>query len=161
MSFVGIISTKKEYDFIKKEIGKISDKNINLIHINKKSIENLNNVKFDIIVIDKSIDNLDISVIQKILCNIKFLMINSDISMNFELLNEIETNIIDYGLKQKATVTASSISDENIIICLQRNIRNINEKIIEINETKINIENYSNKRIYNFLIIYILKILYN
>ena len=73
------------------------------------------------------------------------MIINSDIEINNEILKDVETNIIDYGLNQKSTVTASSISNENIIICLQRNIKNINGKIIETNETKINIENYKDK----------------
>jgi len=160
MYFIGIFSTKKEYEFIKKEIEKSSNKNINIIHINNKSIENLCNIKFDAVILDKKTDTIEIDIIQKILKDIKYLIINSDIKIKNGILSNIETNIIDYGLNQKSTVTASSISEENIIICLQRNIKNTNEKIIETNETKISIENYKNKRIYNILIVYILQILY-
>jgi len=160
MSLIGIISTKKDYEFIKKEIKKYSNKTINIIHINYKSIENLSNIKFDVIIIDKSINQFNMEVMEKILSNIKYLIINSDIDIRSGIFNKMETNIIDYGLNQKATVTASSINEENIIICLQRNIKNINNKIIETDENKINIESYKNKRIYNYLIIYILNNLY-
>jgi len=160
MSLIGIISTKKDYEIIKKEIKKYSNKTINIIHINYKSIENLSNIKFDVIIIDKSINQFNMEVMEKILSNIKYLIINSDIDIRSGIFNKMETNIIDYGLNQKATVTASSINEENIIICLQRNIKNINNKIIETDENKINIESYKNKRIYNYLIIYILNNLY-
>jgi len=136
MYFIGIFSTKKEYEFIKKEIEKSSNKNINIIHINNKSIENLCNIKFDAVILDKKTDTIEIDIIQKILKDIKYLIINSDIKIKNGILSNIETNIIDYGLNQKSTVTASSISEENIIICLQRNIKNTNEKIIETNEKK-------------------------
>jgi len=160
MSLIGIISSKKDNEFIKKEIKKYSNKTINIIHINYKSIENLSNIKFDVIIIDKSINQFNMEVMEKILSNIKYLIINSDIDIRSGIFNKMETNIIDYGLNQKATVTASSINEENIIICLQRNIKNINNKIIETDENKINIESYKNKRIYNYLIIYILNNLY-
>jgi len=150
MSLIGIISTKKDYENIKKEIKKYSNKTINIIHINYKSIENLSNIKFDVIIIDKSINQFNMEVMEKILSNIKYLIINSDIDIRSGIFNKMETNIIDYGLNQKATVTASSINEENIIICLQRNIKNINNKIIETDENKINIESYKNKRIYNY-----------
>jgi len=160
MSFVGVICIKKEFDFIQKEVKKINNKNINLIHINSKSIKNIKNVKFDVIVIDKKIDEMNNNDMENVLSDIKYLIINSDIEIKSEILKKIKTNIINYGLNQKATVTASSINDENIIICLQRSIKNISRNIIEPNEIKVRIEQYKNKRIYNILIVNVLKILY-
>ena len=155
MPFIGIFSNKKDFEFIKKESEKNKNKNITILHINNNSIDNLLNIKFDVVIINQIVNNIE--DINKILANIKFLVINSDINNNLE---NIETNIIDYGLNQKATITASSINEENIIVCVQRNINNINNKLIEINEEKISMEKYKNKGIYNKLILYILKIIF-
>ena len=42
--------------------------------------------------------------------------------------------IISYGFNNKATFTISSVSENNIIICLQRTIRNIFDEKIEPQE---------------------------
>ena len=42
--------------------------------------------------------------------------------------------IISYGFNNKATFTISSVSENNIIICLQRTIKNIFDEKIEPQE---------------------------
>ena len=58
MSFIGVISNKKSFDNIKNELIKF-DNNISLIHISLKSIANIKNIKFEIIIIDEKIEKFD------------------------------------------------------------------------------------------------------
>ena len=76
--------------------------------------------------------------------------------LQFEILNQDKTNIITYGLNQKADVTVSSITDANILIYLQKNILNRKNQIIEIGEKRIKISENERVRVYEILIIYII-----
>ena len=129
MLFVGVIGENKDYRLlnkrIKKEISKFKEK-LELIDIDDKSIDNLKNVKFDTIVILSFPNKLNNKVyeIRKTLENCKYLIINTDIDINKTLIEELQFDILTFGLNQKSTITASSIGDNNMIICLQRNIKN-------------------------------------
>ncbi len=162
MSFIGIIACEKQVNEIKKVVSKQDkEKDLQIIAINSKSIENLINIKFETIVIIDSIDKLydKMENLRKIIINAEYLIINTDLNIENEILNDIKIKTITYGLKQKSTITASSIQEESIIICIQRKIRNIQDEIIEPKETKINIQH--NKKIYEILAIYSIIILYN
>lgn len=141
MTFIGIICEHSKFDFLEKSVQKNMNKSdIKLININKKSIINLKNVKFDIIVIMKEIKDLDDSMKINELCKkIKYLIINSDIEMIG--LSNIESNIITFGLNHRATVTFSSITDETKLVSVQRNFLNNNGKLIEVGEYEINTNN--------------------
>ena len=53
MPFIGIIAKENDSNFIKNEINKNANSNkFEIININLKSIENIKNIKFDIVVID-------------------------------------------------------------------------------------------------------------
>ena len=56
MPFIGIISKENDSNFIKNAINKNSKGNFEIININKKSIENIKNVKFDVLVIGENIE---------------------------------------------------------------------------------------------------------
>ena len=43
-------------------------------------------------------------------------------------------NVITYGFNSKSTVTTSSVNEENLLLCIQRTILNINNKKIEPQE---------------------------
>lgn len=163
MSFIGIIADCKDYEFIEKEIlkGKGQSK-LKLININEKNIENIKNVKFETMIICTDIDKMKGRnvYIQSILKNTKYLIINSDLNLKKTISNS-QLKIITYGLNQKATVTASSIEEDGIMICLQRNIENIENDIIEVQESYIESENVTNKKVYSLMVIFILKQLYN
>ena len=64
-------------------------------------------------------------------------------------------------MNQKATVTISSITDTNILIYLQRNIRNLEDKIIEVGEKQIKIDHKSKLKTYEILMIYIIYLINN
>ncbi len=134
MFFVGIISNKNEISFIKK-INKIVN-NITIVEINEKSIDNIKNIKFNTILIkeNSNILNHKIEQIMNILRTTKYIIINSDIEIDLKVLTNTSIRVITYGFNSKSTVTTSSITDEDILICLQRNITNINGNIIEPQE---------------------------
>ena len=167
MSFIGIIASQKKVDEIRKKISKIKkeenseESSIEIIAINAKSIENIINIKFETIIILDSIKKLyeKKEYIRKLIANAEYLLINSDLEIEEDLLKNIKIKTITYGLKQKSTITASSIKENSIIICIQREIRNIKNKIIEPKEIKVKIEN--NKNIYEILVIYSIIMLYN
>lgn len=163
MSFVGIISNKEIYDFIKQALLK-NNKNIelNLINISKKNIQNIKNVKFETIVVCEELNKLNTQkeCINTILNNSKYLIINTENNLDeLEIVNST-IQVITYGMNQKATVTASSIKEDEILICLQRNIKNKKNKIIEIQETKKNAEKIRNEELYNYLVVFILEKIY-
>lgn len=164
MSFVGIISSNEIYEFIKKELLKDNmKKNIELININKSNIQNVKNVKFETIIVCDDLHEMKMknSYINSIIDNSKYLIINTDNNLeNIDIENN-NIQIITYGMNQKSTVTASSIKEDEILICLQRNIKNINNKTIEIQEFKKKEEKFINNQIYNYLVIFILEQIYS
>ena len=59
MYFIGIVSNNKSFEKIRKKIlEKIKDINMNIININFQTIENIQNVKFETIVIDNNLEKL-------------------------------------------------------------------------------------------------------
>ena len=163
MSFIGIVAENKDFDFIKHNIlEKIYNQKqkIDIIKINKRSLENLKNIKFETIIINTKLKDIEKneSYIENILKNSKYLIINSDIQMNKETFKNISLKIITYGLNQKATITASSITQDEVLICLQRNIEDINNNIIEAQEFNVKKDN---ENIYNILAIYTILKIYN
>ena len=120
-----------------------------------KNIENIKNIKFKIIVLNKGIDNKNI---KNILLNAEYLILNSDINVKIDLIENLDLKVITYGFNSKSTVTASSVTEEEMLICVQRNIINIKGKKIEPQEINIEkdimLDNYDNMYIMCLAIIY-------
>lgn len=142
MYFIGIISDK-DYNKIESELyKKLNEKEYNIININNETIQNIKNVKFDIILIT----NVDFLTsennenLKKILNNSKYLIINTDIKNDLQILEEIEINVITYGFNSKTTITASSINEESILVCIQRNIKTIKGNLIEQQDKRVDIK---------------------
>lgn len=141
MYFIGIIS-EKDYDKIENELyKKLDEKEYSIINITNETIKNIKNIKFDVVLISNTNSILpeNNEILKKIIDNSKYLVINTDIGNDLNILNKIKTNVITYGFNSKTTITTSSIKEEEILVCIQRNIKNINGKIIEQQEKKINI----------------------
>ena len=132
MFFIGIISEEKNEKYIK-EMLKHNINNSNVIFINEKNIDNIKNVKFKIIVLNKELINKNL---ESILLNAEYLILNSDI--NVKLVGNLNLKVITYGFNSKATVTASSITEEEMLVCIQRNIVDMYNNKFEPQE--INIE---------------------
>ena len=160
MIFIGIMSECKSYENIKE---KLKNEDINLIHINKKSIKNIKNIKFETLIIDTNLEDFqqEKEIIEQICNNSKYVFINTDINIENNLEVKAKKEIITYGLNQKATVTVSSIKDRDILIYVQRNIKDNKEKSIEVGEKLVKIKEGTKLKNYEILILYIIFLLYN
>lgn len=157
MSFIGIIANKKQFKNIKKNVNKNISENI--IDINEENIENIKNVVFETIIINKKLKwkKEKYEYLEKIYGKVKFLVINSDESVILKNQQSHKSNIITFGMNDKATATISSVTEDRILISLQRNIINVEGKTVEVEERVV--ENNKNN-IYEILIEYILNIIY-
>ena len=141
MAFIGVIAESKNEMQIKKIISKnlnSENKEHTVITINSKSIDNIKNIRFETILVI-SLEELSkkYSAINEILKNGKYLVINSDIDENnLEFINNTKVNAITFGFNQKATITASSVED-NLMLCIQRKIIDVNRNILEPQEIEI------------------------
>lgn len=160
MTFLGIISSEKDFEIIKAEILK-QVKDLEIININKKNIKNLQNVRFETLVIDEelSIEPKDIALIEKICKNLKYLIINTDKNKNLDIFSGSKLHVITYGLNHKCTMTISSIGEENIMVALQREILDKYGKLMEIGEKKI--KKIQHLDTYGNLAIFITKLIYD
>lgn len=160
MPLVGIIAKKKDIEAIKKEI---KGKNVEIIEITKDSIKNFKNIKFEEIIFIENIkfEEDEYTYMKELISKSKYLIINEDIEMN--ILNEIEIQkpikLITFGFNSKSTITVSSVTEEKIIVCLQREIEKHNKEILECQEMQM--QNINAKKIYNNLVVFIIKVLHN
>lgn len=139
MSFIGIVTDKKnESDIISILHDNFNKKNIkeNIIAINNKNINNIKNIKFDSLLINKKLSGKS-DILKKLLSNSNNIIVNSDIDTGLDILTNTNSNIITYGFNPKSTVTASSLENDEALICIQRNIMNINNYILEPQEIKV------------------------
>lgn len=154
MSFIGVISESKKFDVLKNIVQKNMNKNdFTLININKKSIKNIKNVKFEAILICESLEKLEneIEYVENICKYSKYLIINSDIQIKVNILKDSKLNIITYGLNHISTVTFSSITDENMLISVQRSFKNFSNNVIEVGEYNFNISKEDRTNMYEIL----------
>ena len=162
MPLVGIIAKKRDIQAIKKEIEK---ENIEIIEITKDSIVNMRNIKFDEIIIlrDIKLENEEYKYMKEIISKVEYLIINEDIEI--KVLNEVEIEkpikLITFGFNSKSTITISSVKEEKILICIQRNIEKVNKEIIEEQEKEIILNGCNSQKIYNELVKFIIKELHN
>ena len=137
MFFVGIITNQKNETYIKNELVRKMPLE-NIIFINDKNISNVKNIKFETIIIDAKIKNK--FELRKILSNAKYIILNSDIELDINILNELNLVVITYGFNNKSTFSVSSITENSMIICLQRIIFGKNEKKYEPQEYEVKLQ---------------------
>ena len=162
MSFIGIISENKSFETIKSSLlnGRNSSK-WNIIRINLQSIENIKNIKFDIVVVDSDIKKLEErkELLDKICGNCKYILLNTDLNNEEDFNTCKEVKIVTYGLNNKAMFTVSSITDDHIIIYLQQNIEDTEGNILEIGEKRIDFTEQNKVKTYEILVIVIILLL--
>ena len=159
MTFIGMISEHKSFENIKEILKKNARNDINIINVNKKNISNMKNIRFEIIIVDSSLNEFEEEsiIIEKLCMNARYIVINTDINKKFpDIIKQSKAHVITYGLNQKAIVTISSITESSILIYLQKNLKNIKGKDIEIGEKRIKIKKEIKLKIYEFFIIYII-----
>ena len=160
MSFIGVISNKKLYDNINKQIlEKNKENDITIIYLNNRNLDNFKNIKFEVIIIDRDIENQvgkleNIKEVQKICDKAKFILINLDKNQKSIVKKLVFNNIITYGLNRNADITISSITENTILIYWQKNIKINNKDLAEIEEIKIWLDRNSKLNIYETLILY-------
>ena len=161
MSLIGIIAKKKDIKEIKNNLDIVYE----VIEINNKSIENLKNIKFEQIIINKDLvlNKQEEEYIKKLINTTKYIIINADI--NIPILNNIEIDkplkIITYGFNSKSTISISSVKEDYIILSIQREIEKLNNEKIENQEKKIDLIKGENNNIYIKIIKFIIKELHN
>ena len=156
MLFIGIITDQKSENDIKRLLANnnfLTENNV--IFIKEKNIDNIKNVHFDTVVINKEFAKMD--ELNKLLENAKNVIVNMDTNIDNKELDIVNSNLITYGFNSKSSITISSVTDDDVLICLQRNIYN-NYGEIEVQEIKI--ENNPNYSIYDLIIVLTLFLLY-
>ncbi len=155
MPFIGIFAKENDNNFIKNEINKnaISNK-YEIININLTSLENLKNVKFDVLIIKENIIELlkKSNNIDSIINNSNYIIINGDINNNY--IAEKKDKIITYGFNTNSDITISSIKDETIMICVQKKINGVKGNIIEEQENSIKVKKHNINKMYNIMAIF-------
>ena len=138
MPFIGIVSEEAVENSIRKEIlEKLELRESSVLFIKEKSIDNIKNIKFETIILARKFKSIEI--LKKLLDNATYVIINSDIEDNLSILENIKATVITYGFNSKATITASSVEDEEIILCLQRALQTKKGKTIEPQEIRMHL----------------------
>lgn len=160
MNFLGYCVEKKYEGILKQSLKNIIGRN-ELIAINDNSIDNIKNIKFETIIINKELkDNNQKEKMKKLISNAKYLAINSD-KVDLSILQNINVMPITYGYNSKATVTMSSVENEKLILCLQRSITNVLNKTIEPQEICIDVVDDNVMDRYLMMCINIVRLLYD
>ena len=142
MAFIGIIADNKYQMNLKKALDNLLNKlnkEHTIIAIDKTSISNIKNIRFETILV-LGIEDVkgQEEILNELFKNSKYLAINADMSHGLEIINNMKLNIITFGFNSKSTITASSV-EENFLICLQRKIIDINKKTLEPQELQLKI----------------------
>lgn len=136
MPFIGVIADEKNENFIRREIvEKLKLRESSVLFIKEKSIENIKNIKFETIIIDRKFKNIEI--LKKMLLNTNYLVINTDRIKSIEMFKEYNLKIFTFGFNSKALVTASSVTEDGVLICVGKEIESIGGKVIEPQEIKV------------------------
>lgn len=159
MIFIGVVSDNKKFEILRKIIYKNKNKSeVSLININIKSIDNLKKIKFEIIVLldlpNQLEDNID--SLEEVCKDSNFLIVNSDIELKKDILKNVQTNIITFGMNHLATVTFSSVTDESLMISVQRNYPSINGDLIDVGEYNLSIQKTERNNLHELLVCYII-----
>jgi len=160
MLLIGIVAKKREVQAIRNEL---KGYNVKIIEITKESIKNIKNIKFDEIIFLQNINlNEDeYKYMKEIITKAEYLILNGDIEI--DILKNIEIQkpikLITFGFNSKSTITISSVRDDRIIVCVQRDIQKNNCEILESQEKEIISKNA--KKIYNDLVVFIIKEVHN
>ena len=157
MCFIGIITDEKSRKYINNiDKEQLDNCNFKIIYITENNIENMKHIRFETIVINKKIQNID--TLKDILKTAKYIIINSDLNINLGMLREFNCLIITYGFNSKSTITMSSNTDDSIQICVQRNILN---KKNNIEQQEISLVKEDEVDIYDVMLLIAILLIHN
>lgn len=157
MIFIGIVTDTKSENYIKR-IQNSNDifNKYHIIFIKEKSIDNIKNIKFETIIINRKFN--EEKSLNKLIAKSKYLIINEDIDMAISLLNDVNSNIITYGFNSKSTITMSSVTEDSIQICVQRNILS---KQNEIEQQEISLNKEAESDVYDIMLLISMLLVYD
>ena len=135
MSLIGIYTQTTNEPYLKQKLTAMLPEN-QIFFLKENAIQNLTNIKFSIILIGKKITKNN-TEFKAIIEKSDYLIFNTDIKENMELLDNLTLNLITYGFNSKATITTSSVEEQKMLICLQRGIKNLQGKMLEPQEIEI------------------------
>ena len=157
MIFIGIVTDLKSEIYIKKMQAKNDVFNkYHIIFIKEKSIDNIKNIKFDTIIINREFK--EEQALNKLIAKSKYIIINEDIDSVIDLLKDVNSNIITYGFNSKSTITMSSVTEDSIQICVQRNILSYTN---EIEQQEISLQKEEKSEVYDIMLLISLLLIYN
>lgn len=138
MYLVGIIENKNNTIEISKILEKMQIyKKCTIMKIKQDNLDNLKNVKFDVVIINQELDVQKYKVnLDNILRNTKILILNIDYKENLKVVENLKIQVITYGFNKKATVTITSCDEDNIMLEFQREIITLKNSKIENKEIK-------------------------
>lgn len=136
MALIGILTEPKNKLYLQEELKKRQLEEV--FFLTENTILNMHNVRFDIFILGKKISKSQ-ELVRTLAKGADYFIFNSDIKENLPLLEDLDLKIITYGYNQKATITASSVDENKMMICLQRSIENIKQKKIEPQEIEIEV----------------------
>lgn len=163
MAFVGIITspqkesvTEKQLQALWRELG-IEKNQVLLIH--KHNISSMQHIHFQIVMIqqDNPVLHESMDALKVLLEHCEYVILNTDIAMQLEKLGHLKLQIITYGFHLKSTITASSLEQDQVQLCLQRSIQNFHHQLIEPGEVSVSLQK---KDVYQVMEKFILRILY-
>lgn len=132
MPFIGIVSDEKSENYIRRKIvDNLKLRESSVLFIKEKSIENIKNIKFETIIFARKFKNMEL--LKKILSNTNYLIINTDRIKNIEMFEDLKLKIITFGFNSKAMVTASSVTEEETLICIKQEINGVEPQEIKVN----------------------------
>lgn len=71
--------------------------------------------------------------------NDKIILVNTDDTAAISTLQQQKAYVITYGFNSKATLTASSVNENQMVLCLQRSIVDLDGREIEPQEFSVSL----------------------
>lgn len=157
MIFIGIVTDIKSENYIKKIQNNNSVlKKYHIIFIRENSIDNIKNIKFETIIVNREFEDKD--SLNKLIAKSEYVIVNEDIGTIIDLLKDIKSNIITYGFNSKSTITMSSVTDDSIQVSVQRNI--ISKKS-EVEQQEISLNKEAKSDVYDIMLLISLLLIHN
>ena len=157
MIFIGIVTEIKSENYIKKIQNNNSVlKKYHIIFIRENSIDNIKNIKFETIIVNREFEDKD--SLDKLIAKSEYVIVNEDIGTIIDLLKDIKSNIITYGFNSKSTITMSSVTDDSIQVSVQRNI--ISKKS-EVEQQEISLNKEAKSDVYDIMLLISLLLIHN
>ena len=155
--FIGIVTDIKSENYIKKIQNNNSVlKKYHIIFIRENSIDNIKNIKFETIIVNREFEDKD--SLNKLIAKSEYVIVNEDIGTIIDLLKDIKSNIITYGFNSKSTITMSSVTDDSIQVSVQRNI--ISKKS-EVEQQEISLNKEAKSDVYDIMLLISLLLIHN